>query len=206
MADTWSLLKPAWNTPWISNLRSITRSSTPLSESPSGILTRLGAAPVSPWWAATAVWAAQMFHFSTAGFSSEVSRSALLKILGWLGIRFADGTLGVLNSLFRSAAHIAEYCVLSLLLYRCFSGRRGFQWRQRTALWCAGVSAAFALTDELHQALVPNRGSSLLDCVIDGAGIAMGMLCIKGLNNRRESNHSRASGGTSVPDRRLEGD
>ncbi|MCC6857082.1 MAG: VanZ family protein [Bryobacterales bacterium] len=144
-----------------------------------------------------------MFHFSTAGFSSDTSRSALLKILGWLGIRFADGTLGALNSLFRSAAHIVEYSVLSLLLYRCLAGSRGFQWHQRTVRWCAGIAATFALTDELHQALVPNRGSSLLDCVIDGAGIALGMLCIKGLNNRRESNHSRASEGTSVPDRRL---
>ncbi len=69
--------------------------------------------------------------------------------------------------------------LLSFLLYRCIGGPKGFQWHCAVAYWCAGIGVAFALSDELHQALVPGRGSSLLDGVIDAFGVGIAILCIK---------------------------
>jgi VanZ family protein len=42
------------------------------------------------------------------------------------------------------------------------------------------VAVAYAVTDELHQALLPSRTGSILDVAIDAAGACIGLLLLRG--------------------------
>lgn len=130
------------------------------------------------WRFATVAWAVQMFHFSTDAFSSDKSRSVLARMLDAIHVHLSLDILRLLNVFIRSLAHVVEYGILLLLVYRSIAGRRGFEWHRTTACWSAVIAFVFCLFDEFHQALVPSRGSSLVDCAIDTAGIAIAVLFI----------------------------
>jgi VanZ family protein len=98
--------------------------------------------------------------------------SAWLPVVAWAGLIFTLSSipdlgtgLGGWDLVLRKLAHAAEYAVLGLLLLRAL-GR---------PLLSLGLGAAYALTDEIHQAFVPGRQGSALDVAIDTAGVAIGV-------------------------------
>ncbi len=80
------------------------------------------------------------------------------------------------HAFLRKLAHFSEYTLLgihlSLFPSVWGSGRKG----QRLSALAAG--AVIALTDELAQAFVPGRGSSLWDCAIDFGGVLFGHILV----------------------------
>ena len=98
--------------------------------------------------------------------------SAWLPVVAWAGLIFTLSSvpdlgtgLGGWDLLLRKLAHAAEYAVLGLLLLRALG-------RAATAFW---LGAAYAVTDEIHQAFVPGRVASPVDFAIDAAGLAIGI-------------------------------
>lgn len=66
-------------------------------------------------------------------------------------------------------AHAVVYTVLGLLSHRAFHGGvRPIRWRP--ALAALALTIVYGATDELHQAFVPGRDTSLLDLAADTAG------------------------------------
>ncbi len=53
---------------------------------------------------------------------------------------------------------------------------RPWNWRQ-ASIACA-VAAAYAVTDEIHQAFVPGRQAQVGDVLIDTAGAALGIAAL----------------------------
>ncbi len=131
-------------------------------------------------WFLTLAWAAVIFHFSTEGYGSSFSGWFLAKTLAFLHLAVSPYTFRTLNLLLRKSAHLTEYGILALLLYRTFLNRTHFEWRPHTAAWSVLVAGLYALTDELHQLFEPGRGPSLTDCGIDAAGALLGILAIYG--------------------------
>lgn len=85
--------------------------------------------------------------------------------------------------LVRKGAHFTEYLLLGLFLSlagkeyrRCRDIRPVFPFR--TALLCTGIAALYAVTDELHQMLVPLRSGQLSDVCLDAAGAFLGALLV----------------------------
>jgi len=109
---------------------------------------------------------------------SETSfQSRWLPALAWACLIFALsgvpslGTdLGVWDTVLRKLAHATEYAILAVLLTRALSP---------PAAWLGAV--AFAVTDELHQALVPGRAARPLDVAIDATGALVGLLVLRQL-------------------------
>ena len=128
------------------------------------------------WWLITLAWATQIFYLSTAPFSSSRSESLLAEMLASFHLSVSPYTLGIVNSLLRKLAHLIQYSIFCLLLYRCLGGWN--RWRPLLAGWCVLAAAIYSLTDEFHQMLVPGRGSSLIDCGIDTIGAALAMLLV----------------------------
>jgi VanZ like family len=99
--------------------------------------------------------------------------SAWLPVVAWAGLIFTLSSipdlgtgLGGWDLVLRKLAHTAEYAVLGLLLFRALENA-----------WAAFLlGAAYAVTDELHQAFVPGRQGAPLDVAIDAAGVAVGVL------------------------------
>jgi VanZ family protein len=127
---------------------------------------------------ATALWAAQVFYASTGGFTSNDSASFLRRLLEAVDLLPPLAVVAVVNTIGRKTAHIAEYAILTLLLYRAASGAGKLIWRPSLAGWCVLAAGIYSVTDELHQAFVPGRGASLLDCGFDWAGSWIAMLLL----------------------------
>lgn len=96
-----------------------------------------------------------------------------LPVFAWAAVIFAFSSipslstgLGTWDTVLRKGAHIAEYAILGVLLYRALG-------REALAL-AAGI--AYAATDEFHQRFVHGRHSSPVDVAIDAVGLALGML------------------------------
>jgi VanZ family protein len=143
------------------------------------------------WWLVTFAWAALIFSFSTARFSSSWSARVLAQILSFLHVQVAPHTFNFLHHLIRKLAHTSEYAILGLSLYRALRPEHQYRWSIRTAAWVALAAGAYSLTDEFHQSLVPGRTASLLDCGIDTLGAILGLLAIYGVGRLFQANSSR---------------
>lgn len=74
----------------------------------------------------------------------------------------------------RKVAHMAEFGIMSVLLYIWVG-----QWEMsflRRAGTAAGATAVYAATDEIHQLFVPGRAGRFSDVCIDSAGAVAGVV------------------------------
>jgi len=131
-------------------------------------------------WLLTLVWAAQIYHLSTARYSSETSWSLLERLLQTLHVRVSSSTISALNTIVRKLAHLIEYCILTLLLYRSLAREQSLRWRPYLAFLSIGIAGLYALSDEFHQLFVPGRGAAVFDYGIDLVGAAFAMLVLHG--------------------------
>ena len=92
-----------------------------------------------------------------------------------------DDTLHLIVLLVRKCAHLTEYAVLALLLWRALrkpmkNDPRPWIWREaRLALL---IVALYAASDEFHQSFVPTRTAQVSDVFIDTAGGAASLLAL----------------------------
>jgi VanZ family protein len=136
------------------------------------------AARVFVWRLLTIAWSVNMFWMSTERFSGVHSESILRVVLRLLDFSVPPSTLDLINSTLRKVAHVTEYAILGLLVYRSLGNRvRSFS-PLRVGTWCILSASVYSLTDELHQAFVPGRHASLVDCGIDTLGAAVAMLMV----------------------------
>ncbi len=108
-------------------------------------------------WLPVAVWAGVIFYFS--------------------GI--PDLKTGLEYDFFlRKIAHMAEYFILTFLLYRALSGSCKMS-QNRLLITAAGLALFYAATDELHQNFVAGRCGCVSDWLIDALGIIGWVAVIK---------------------------
>ncbi len=104
----------------------------------------------------------------------------------WMAVIFALSSRSQLPSapqplldlLLKKAAHVAEYGVLALLWLRALSPA-GWRSARGPALAAFVIATLYAVSDELHQALVPGRHPQPVDVLIDAAGAAAALLAIR---------------------------
>jgi VanZ family protein len=108
---------------------------------------RLGRRAIAAWLPAVA-WAGLIFTFSAQENLTFVPDE---------GLDFVVRKLG----------HMAVFGILAVLLWRALAGTTALR---RPGAWALALTVVYAVTDELHQALVPGRGPSAQDVAIDAAG------------------------------------
>lgn len=100
-----------------------------------------------------------------------------LPVIAWAGLIFflssqpelKSGLPIFLDFALRKAAHMAEYMVLSFLIFRALQ-RHSLRFKKSLFL-TAIFSFLYALLDEYHQTFVPGRQGSMFDVLIDVFGI-----------------------------------
>jgi VanZ family protein len=123
-----------------------------------------------------------IFMASTDAFSAAHTGSVLVPFLLRLFPRISAETLDFIHFCIRKGAHLTEYAVLGILLWRAIPEHRRHP--EAADWWRAGlaliVATVYGATDEYHQSFVPSRGPSVHDVLIDacGAAIALGILCL----------------------------
>ena len=78
----------------------------------------------------------------------------------------------------RKCAHAFEYSVLAWLFWRALRHSMGVAprtWSAKVAYLAWFFATLYAITDEWHQAFVPNRQGSVRDVMLDSFGAAVGV-------------------------------
>jgi VanZ family protein len=102
-------------------------------------------------------------------------------VLAWMALIFVLSAQSIfprvgepmMEFVLRKLAHFGEYAVLAALIGRAISQGASL------SVWGAAQSLllvfAYAVSDEVHQGFVPNRGPSAGDVIIDIVGGALGL-------------------------------
>ena len=131
-----------------------------------------------------------------------------LPVIGWMalsfvlsaqpGLRVSDDA--AVDRPARTLAHLGTYAVLAILLVRALLvGARPTR-VVAAAAWVGAV--LYGVTDEVHQAFVPDRTGRPSDVVIDAVGAAIGVaiaLVLLPAIDRRRRTHASAARGRHAP-------
>ena len=121
-------------------------------------------------WLPVILWSSFIFLMSTGTFSAKHTFSTVRMVLGFLCPNLASHQVILVHAAIRKGAHVSEYFVLGLLLFRAFSVSAAGVWKWQWALLAVMGVLVWALGDEFHQSFVPTRTASMVDVGIDTAG------------------------------------
>jgi VanZ family protein len=111
-------------------------------------------------WGPVVVWAAIIFWFSSR------TKGAL-----------PQNPNDSVDFIIKKAAHLGEYGILAVLVWRAFS--QTLKERERWHPWViVALCAVYATSDEFHQHFVPGREPSPRDVLIDIAGASVALLVV----------------------------
>ncbi len=137
--------------------------------------------PFLKYWLPVVIWMALIFSASADSHSYEHSSRFVEPFLHWLFPQMSQSWVETIHLFIRKCAHLTEYAMLALLLWRAVrrpvkNDPRPWNWREaRLALL---LVALYAASDEFHQLFVPSRDAAVLDVLIDTVGGAAGLLAL----------------------------
>ncbi|MCR4594495.1 MAG: VanZ family protein [Clostridiales bacterium] len=109
-----------------------------------------------------------VFIFQMSQASGEASKgmsdSLVRMILNYLGWNIPSVVL-------RKIAHFCEFAGLCMALFNAIHA----SFRKKAYLWAFGLTAFYAITDEIHQIFSMGRAGRLYDIAIDWAGALCGL-------------------------------
>lgn len=120
-------------------------------------------------------WMVVIFVLSSEGHNTSSGRSdAIVQALQSIGVSWQTDLLTFLT---RKAAHTVAYLVLGVLAYNVM---RQYRLSNQVAVAVsAAVVVVYAMSDELHQLLVPGRSGEVRDVLIDSTAGLLGVLLAK---------------------------
>jgi len=133
------------------------------------------------YWLPVIVWSTVILLTSSDLFSAHHSGSIFATLLG----RFLSASqVDTFNIVFRKLTHLTGYGILGGLGFRAArADRSGFA--LRWAITGIAIAVVIASIDEWHQTLIPSRGGSVADVLLDAAGATIAQLIAWSRNARR---------------------
>jgi VanZ family protein len=129
------------------------------------------------YWLPLLIWLAVMFVGSTDLFSAEHTSRFIVPFLLWLKPGMSPLTIRSIMFGIRKCAHVCEYAVLALLLWRALRGARTLRMKGAILFGLVVLGcAAFAASDEFHQSFVKSRTPSVRDVFLDISGAVLGLV------------------------------
>ena len=116
--------------------------------------------------------------------------SLWLPVVAWAAVIFGLSSIPSLNSglggwdyVLRKGAHMTEYAILVVLLWRALGSE----------LAAFAASIGYAVTDEIHQTFVRGRHGSPVDVAIDTIGMLIGLAVLRRARSSGPALRGRAS-------------
>jgi VanZ family protein len=133
-------------------------------------------------WLPVLVWMAVIFAASSDTASALRSSRIIEPILRWLFPDMSAHDLKLWVLIGRKIAHLTEYAILALLLWRALrkpvkGDPRSWSWKE--AQMSLLLVVAYSASDEFHQMFVPTREASVRDVFIDMCGGILGLLLLR---------------------------
>jgi VanZ family protein len=129
------------------------------------------------YWLPLLIWVCVIFLGSTDVLSAEHTSRFMVPFLLWLKPGMAPDRILFILIVMRKSAHVSEYAILALLLWRAL--RSNPTLRMKTPVLLGAVlfaCAVFAASDEFHQSFVKSRTSSVRDVMLDVGGAVFALL------------------------------
>jgi VanZ like family len=135
-----------------------------------------------PWflpvyWIPALIVAVMIWVFSTHYFTPEETGRVIVPVLRWFLPHASWNLIRHLHFGIRKLAHVAEFGVFSVYVFRAIRGPRT-GWQLNWAVLTVLLATSYALFDEFHQRYVPLRHSSPKDIVIDGSGALLAQFIV----------------------------
>lgn len=127
-------------------------------------------------WLPPIGWAALIFVFSSEAFSGANTSGILEPLLRHLFPALSASDIKLIHVFIRKLGHFGEYFVLSILVMRALRHETYNKLSSRQLALGLALTALYAVSDELHQALVPSRSASIIDVLTDVFGGFCGIL------------------------------
>ena len=133
------------------------------------------------YWLPVLLWMALIFTASSDVHSYQHSSRFVEPLLRWLFPHLSESRIHTIHEVIRKCAHLTEYALFALLLWRAFrrpakNNPRPWNWRE--ARLTLLLVMLYAATDEFHQQFVSTRTSLVSDVFIDTAGGLAGLLVL----------------------------
>src|SRR5262249_4905838 len=154
------------------------------------------------YWLPLLLWLGVIFVGSTSVMSAEHTSRYIVPFLLWLKPGMSPKAIWIILVAARKCAHVTEYAVLALLLWRAL--RSVPTLRAKTLMVFGAVlmgCALFAASDEFHQVFVKSRTPSVRDVSLDIGGALIGLLGASFA--RRHPKQFRASTHNQVVDAQM---
>ncbi len=136
-----------------------------------------------------------IFSASSDRGSFQHSSRLVAPLVHWLFPHITSAALYNTVIFARKCAHITEYAILTLLVWRALrkpvrQDSRPWHWPDatRTAL----VVVLYAASDEFHQRFVPSREGAVRDVLIDSSGALLALLVLWGLGGWQRRRQTKA--------------
>ncbi|MGI8480945.1 MAG: VanZ family protein [Chthoniobacterales bacterium] len=152
------------------------------------------------YWLPVLGWMLLIFSASTDVMSAESTSRFVTPFLRWLTPDISSAGIALAHFFIRKAAHVTEYAILAMLLWRAVRHRpsegREFFWPQAGIVLLS--TTAYAGLDEFHQVFVFSRTGSIRDVMIDGSGAFLAIfvcwLFVRGRAAREMDAHETSEG------------
>ncbi|MFQ5664201.1 MAG: VanZ family protein [Terriglobia bacterium] len=131
------------------------------------------------------LWAALITVLSSRDFAPGFTHDILRAVVGFFFPAISDAGLHKINVVIRKLAHVSEYFVLGLVVWRALRRGAAEGWQRRWALGTLAAGVLFAGLDEFHQLFAPGRTASLADVGFDSAGVLLALLLLYAWARRR---------------------
>jgi VanZ family protein len=128
------------------------------------------------YWLPLIIWLGVMAMASSDLMSATHTSRFLIPFIRWIIPDIAPETLATIHFLWRKSAHLTEYAILAILLWRALRKSHWFVSAAATTALAFGAASLFAALDEFHQSFVATRGGSPWDVLLDASGAALGIL------------------------------
>ena len=122
-----------------------------------------------------------IFFASSDNKSYQHSSRLIEPLLHWLFPHMTQAHVEMIHHALRKCAHLTEYAILGLLLWRAVRKPKRHDprpWRWSQAAIAIGIVFLYASTDEIHQIFVPTRTPMFTDVLIDTTGAIIGMIVL----------------------------
>jgi len=133
--------------------------------------------PLLKHWIPAIITAMLISVFSTHYFTSEHIARVIYPVLKWFFPSATHRTLHLMHFGIRKLAHVIEFGVFSITVFRGVRGPRS-GWKLNWAVWTLLIAVAYAGLDEWHQSFVPLREPRVRDVFIDSFGALLAQVVV----------------------------
>lgn len=146
------------------------------------------------YWIFPIGWMGIIFYSSSTPYEKQdmkpflgniIDLSFLEPFLSWISFTYHQsvvsvetlGVMGFIEFFIRKGAHFAVFFLLMCFFYSAFKKATHFHNKQ-AILFSFLLTSAYAMVDEIHQGITPNRTPYVGDVFIDVFGAMVAVICI----------------------------